>query len=137
MSLDYKPLGNPKWGKGMPSANPMGRPKGPPKKTLDVKRRLLNKWQTHPVDKLVKIANFIEPTNPELAGKIWMRLLDSCELEERKKKDTLPPIEKGEETPSDLENLKLLEELENGTVKDLPKMPESPTNNGISEGQTI
>ena len=116
MSLDVKPLGNPKWGKGMPSANPLGRPKGPTKVRLDSKRRLLGKWKTHPVDKLVRIANFIEATNPEMAAKIWIRLLDSCELEERKRKDTLPPIESDEktETPTEAESLKILEEIENG-----------------------
>src|SRR5260370_12434706 len=92
MSLDYKPLGNPAWGKGKPSANPFGRPKGPTKTRLDVKRRILLKWHTHPVDKLVKIANFIEVTNPDLAGKIWMRILDSFELEEKKHKEIFPPI---------------------------------------------
>jgi hypothetical protein len=120
MGLDYKPLGNPKWGKGMPSANPLGRPKGPTKTALDTKRRLLAKWRTHPVDKLVRIANFIEATNPEMAAKIWIKLLESCELEERKKKDFLPPVDKSEEvTLSEKDALKILEDIENGQTQAL------------------
>lgn len=59
-------------------------------KKLQVKKRVMGKWRTHPVDKMVKIANFIEASNPELAAKIWMRLLDSCELEEKAKKTFIP-----------------------------------------------
>jgi hypothetical protein len=133
MGLDYKPLGNPKWGKGMPSANPLGRPKGPTKARLDSKRRLLGKWRTHPVDKLVKIANFIEATNPEMAAKIWIRLLDSCELEERKRKDTLPPVSEGEiETPTEEEALRILKEIENGQQEALA----GSHSNGLATGTT-
>jgi hypothetical protein len=84
-------------------------------KKLDVKRRLLGKWQTHPVDRLVKIANFIETQNPEFAGKIWIRLLDACVEEDRKIKSSLPPITERTDTPIETDPEKLLEDLENGT----------------------
>jgi hypothetical protein len=133
MSLDHKPLGNPNWGKGKPSANPFGRPKGPTKKTLDVKRRILLKWNTHPVDKLVRIANFVEATNPDLCAKIWLRILDSCELEERKNKNSLPPITEAAETTTEADALKILEEIENGRAKEA--IPPS-NSNGLETRET-
>lgn len=109
MGLDRKGPGNPAFCKGNKLSQ--NRPKEP--KKIQVKRRLLGKWKTHPVDKLVSIANFIQATNPEFSGKIWMRLLDSCELEENKKKSSMPPsFTPDEKHMSEEESLKLLEEME-------------------------
>lgn len=110
MSLDRKPPGNPNMVKGHKMSQ--NRKTTEPKK-LQVKKRLMGKWRTHPVDKLVSLANFIEATKPEMCAKIWLRLLDSCELEEHKKKGSLPPITSGEEhTNSDEDAMRLLEEME-------------------------
>lgn len=125
MAIDGQPT-HQRWTKETAPVNRGGRPKGSvQKKSLDVKKRLLGKWQTHPVDKLVKLANFIEPSNPELAGKIWLRLLDSCELEERKNKNSLPPMIAGEETTSEIDALKQLEEIENGSTKQINSSSDS------------
>src|ERR1700690_532498 len=62
MGLEKKTEGNPafKAQTANGSLNPGGRPKGAlSKKTHpQVKERLLGKWKTHPVDKLVELANF-------------------------------------------------------------------------------
>jgi len=107
-----KPTGNPNWVKGH-VANPNGRPKGGPKLALGVRRRLSGKWKTHPVDKLVTIANFIQATNPEFAGKIWIRLLDAWEAEERKAKGSMSPVAVDDSTKFNPNDTKLLEEFEN------------------------
>lgn len=125
--MDDKPLGNhPK-----PPVKKKGykAPTGPrePKK-LQVKKRVMGKWKTHPVDKMVKIANFIEGSNPELAAKIWMRLLDSCELEEKAKKGYMPPVA-GNESVAEAEAMKALEEAE----KDDQATPQS-SRNGMENG---
>lgn len=106
--------GNPAFYKGMPSPNPKGKPKGMGPQKLNTKRRLFGKWHTHPVDKLVRVANFLEASNPEMCAKIWIRLLDACEEEERKNKGAMSPIVQDTATsaiptPDD----KLLDELEN------------------------
>lgn len=124
---DDKPLGNhPK-----PPVKKAGKPIVPrePKK-LQVKKRVMGKWKTHPVDKMVRIANFIEASNPELAAKIWMRLLDSCELEEKAKKGYMPPPA-GNESAAEAEAMKALEELENGAERkpqnlDAPMVSKEP-----------
>ena len=109
-STDDKPLGNhPK-----PPVSKKGRkgntgPREP--KKLQVKKRVMGKWKTHPVDKIVKIANFVEARNPELAAKLWVRLLDSCELEEKAKKSFLPPAV-GNESVAEAAAMKALEEAE-------------------------
>lgn len=117
--MEDKPLGN--------HPKPPTRKKGStvprePKK-LQVKKRVMGKWKTHPVDKMVKIANFIEASNPDLAAKIWMRLLDSCELEEKVKKGFMPPPV-GNESAAEVEAMKALEEAE----KDEQATPQSNSN---------
>lgn len=103
---------NRNWVKGMKPVNPTGRPKGTADKSpISVKKRVIGKWRTHPVDKLVTIANFIQATNPEFSGKIWMRLLDSIEAEERKNKSSQSPVPISETTIPESDD-KLLEELE-------------------------
>ncbi len=124
--LDPKPLGNhPK------PPSPKGRTYGKrePKK-LQVKKRVMGKWKTHPVDKMVKIANFIEASNPDLAAKIWMRILDSCELEEKAKKSFMPPSV-GDESLAEREAAKALEEAE----KDDEATPQSGSD-GLERRET-
>jgi regulator of protease activity HflC (stomatin/prohibitin superfamily) len=77
---------------------------------------------------MVRIANFIEASNPELAAKIWMRLLDSCELEEKAKKGYMPPVA-GNESAAEAEALRALEEAE----KDDQVTPQSDSN-GVADG---
>ncbi len=98
--------------------NPNGRPKGSTnrKTSMKVMDRLLGKWRTHPVDRLVELANYLQDTGKiEEAAEIWTNLLRYCEPAKK-------PIETAPEkrnTPSDSkaaadETFKLLEELENG-----------------------
>ena len=107
------------------SLNPGGRPKGSMNKKThsQVKERLLGKWQTHPVDKLVQLANHVMLTDPKLAAEIWTNLLRYFE-------PTKKPVESAPEktTPEDSrlaaeETHKLLEELERHGTFD-QKMPE-------------
>ena len=103
---------------GQPSLNPMGRPKGSVSKKYQVKERLLGKWQTHPVDKLVKIANALEGSGRfEEAAEIWTNLLKYFE-------PTKKPVEVAPEksTPEESaeaaeETFKLLQELEQHGLK--------------------
>jgi hypothetical protein len=117
MGLDKKTEGNPAFKDQAPgkSLNPGGRPKGSlSKKTHpQVKERLLGKWQTHPVDKLVELANRVTASNPELAVQIWTNLLKYFE-------PTKKPVESAPEktTPEEAkeaaeETFKLLQEIEN------------------------
>lgn len=125
--MDDKPLGNhPKPPKGPSKAQRARGPQEP--KRLQVKKRVLGKWKTHPVDKMVRIANFIEASNPELAAKIWMRLLDSCELEEKAKKGYMPPVV-GNESAAEAEAMRALEEAE----KDEQATPQS-NSDGMGTG---
>ena len=120
MGLDKKSEGNPALKEQGPgkSLNMGGRPKGSlSKKTHpQVKERLLGKWQTHPVDKLVEIANRVTATDPKMAAEIWTNLLKYFE-------PTKKPVESAPEktTPEEAkeaaeETFKLLQEIENGTV---------------------
>lgn len=112
------------------SLNPGGRPRGAlGKKTHpNVKERLLGKWQTHPVDKLVEIANHIQASNPEKAAEIWTNLLKYFE-------PTKKPVEVAPEktTPEESkaaaeETMKLLREIEENGYK----QPDSKGSNGPS-----
>jgi hypothetical protein len=117
VGLDKKTEGNPAFKEQGPgkSLNPGGRPKGSlSRKTHpNVKERLLGKWQTHPVDRLVELANFVGTSNPELAVQIWTNLLKYFE-------PTKKPVESAPEktTPEEAkeaaeETFKLLQEIEN------------------------
>ena len=112
---------NPSYFKAGNNKNPGGRPKGSVSKKFQVKERLLGKWQTHPVDKLVKIANFLESSGRmEEAADIWTNLLKyfeptkkpvECEPEKASPEGS---VESAEET------FRLLQELEQnglGTTK--------------------
>lgn len=90
------------------------RPKNGPSepKKLQVKKRLLGKWRKHPVDKLVELANYLQSSNPVFAAKVWIRLLDSCELEENKKRTASPPLASEAEAGASIDAMKLLEEAE-------------------------
>jgi hypothetical protein len=126
MSLDPdKPKGNPAFKLQHINGplNPKGAATGP--KPLNVKKRVLGKWKTHPVDKLVKIANFAEALNPELSAKIWLRLLDSCEGEEKKKKGYMPPTSTTDTKATEIDADTLLKDLE---------QDEQSTTEGDSEG---
>jgi hypothetical protein len=134
MGLDGKKEGNPafKLQKENGSINPKGRAVDH-KKPLDVKRRLTGRWRTHPVDKLVRIANFIEATNPEMSAKIWIRLLDSCEGEERKKKGSLPPVPDAKTSPSEIDADAVLKELE----QDESIPPAESNRPSVAAGETL
>lgn len=118
---------------GQPSPNPMGRPKGSTSKKLQVKERLLGKWQTHPVDRLVKIANHLEEVGAyEKAAEIWENLLKYFE-------PTKKPVEVAPEktTPEESaeaaeETFKLLQELEQHGLKPT----ESSEGDGLETGKT-
>lgn len=118
---------------GQPSPNPMGRPKGSTSKKLQVKERLLGKWQTHPVDKLVKIANYLESYGRfEEAADIWQNLLRYFE-------PTKKPVEVAPEktTPEESaeaaeETFKLLQELEQHGLKPV----ESSEGDGLETSST-
>lgn len=95
------------------SLNPAGRPKGCKTKKFQVKERLLGKWKTHPVDRLVAIANALEAKGlAEEAAEIWMNLLKYFE-------PTKKPVESAPEktTPEESveaaeETFRLLQEME-------------------------
>lgn len=98
---------------GQATPNPMGRPKGSTSKKFQVKERLLGKWQTHPVDKLVKIANALETSGRyEEAAQIWTNLLKYFEPT-KKPVETVPEKTTPEESVEAAEEtFKLLQELE-------------------------
>lgn len=134
MSLDHKTPGNPAFVKGV-AQNPQGRPKGSLSKKShpNVKERLLGKWQTHPVDKLVELANRVTATDPKLAIEIWTNLLKYFE-------PTKKPVESAPEktTPEDSkqaaeETLKLLQEIEQNGFNPA-KAPESSDGLGLENG---
>lgn len=88
---------------------------------MGVKRRVRGKFKIHPVDKLISIAKFIEATNPEFAAKIWIRLLDSCEMEERKQKGASSPSLSADTSPTtEVDENDLLEELEQNGLSTTP-----------------
>ena len=138
MSLDEKKPGNPDWiaQKERGSINPGGRPKGSlgRKTHPQVKERLLGKWHTHPVDKLVELANFVKMSDPKLSAEIWTNLLKYFE-------PTKKPVESAPEktTPEESkeaaeETFRLLEELEkNGTFTNqaVPEVQTDKTSDGL------
>ena len=135
MGLDKKTEGNPAFKEQAPgkSLNPGGRPKGSlSRKTHpQVKERLLGKWQTHPVDKLVEIANRVTATDPKMAAEIWTNLLKYFE-------PTKKPVESAPEktTPEEAkeaaeETFKLLQEIENNGFN-----PASGKEPSLADGQT-
>lgn len=118
---------------GQETPNPGGRPRGSTSKKFQVKERLLGKWQTHPVDKLVKIANALEGNGRyEEAAEIWTNLLKYFE-------PTKKPVEVAPEktTPEESaeaaeETFKLLQELEQHGLKST----ESSEGDGLETGTT-
>lgn len=123
MGLDKKSEGNPALKEQGPgkSLNMGGRPRGSlSKKTHpQVKERLLGKWQTHPVDKLVEIANRVTATDPKMAAEIWTNLLKYFEPT-KKPVETIPTQNTVEESVAAAqETFRLLEEIEkNGLGSD-------------------
>lgn len=137
MGLDHKLPGgdNFKDQKVTGSLNPGGRPKGSlSKKTHpQVKERLLGKWKTHPVDKLVEIANRLSATNPEKAAEIWTNLLKYFEPT-KKPIESIPEKNTPEESVlAAQETFKLLEAIENGTSID----PQSGEGTGMAPGTAV
>lgn len=108
--------GNPDWKPGV-AQNPQGRPRG--LNHLKVRERLLGKHKTHPVDKLVQLANLVAVTDPELAAEIWLKLLSYMEPAKK-------PVETAPEKPGTPEDSKaaaeaahhLLQELENDSNRE-------------------
>ena len=135
MGLDKKTEGNPafKAQASTGSLNPGGRPKGSlsGKTHPNVKERLLGKWKTHPVDKLVELANRITAEDPKMAAEIWTNLLKYFE-------PTKKPVESAPEktTPEEAkeaaeETFKLLQEIENNGFN-----PSRSKESGLETGQT-
>jgi len=123
MGLDKKLEGNPALKEQGPgkSLNPGGRPKGSLSKSThpQVKERLLGKWKTHPVDKLVEIANRVSASDPKMAAEIWTNLLKYFEPT-KKPVETVPEKNTPEESVlAAQETFRLLEEIEkNGLSSD-------------------
>ena len=118
---------------GQESPNPMGRPRGSGGRKFQVKERLLGKWRTHPVDRLVKLANSLEGMGRfEEAASIWQNLLKYFE-------PTKKPVEVAPEksTPEESaeaaeETFKLLQELEQHGLKPA----QSSEGDGLETGPT-
>lgn len=116
------------------SVNTGGRPKGALGRRThpQVKERLLGKWRTHPVDKLVEIANRLSATNPEKAAEIWTNLLKYFEPT-KKPVESVPEKNSPEESVlAAQETFRLLEAIENGTNID----PQSGEGTGMAPGTT-
>lgn len=113
MGLDNKTPGNPAMvpGKAM---NPQGRPKGSlsGKSHPHVKERLLGKWKTHPVDKLVEIANRVSASDPKMAAEIWTNLLKYFEPTKKPVEVTPEKNTPEESVLAAQETFRLLEEIE-------------------------
>lgn len=98
--------------------NPGGRPKGSTSKKYNIKERLLGKYQTHPVDRLVTLANALEGRGQfEEAAAIWENLLKYFE-------PTKKPVESAPEKPTPEgsveaaeETFRLLQEMEQDGLK--------------------
>lgn len=111
--------------------NPAGRPKGSLTKKYQIKERLLGKFQTHPVDRLVKLANALEGNGKyEEAAAIWENLLKyfeptkkpvECEPEKASPEGS---VESAEET------FRLLQELEQNGLS----TTKGSEGNGVAEG---
>lgn len=135
----FEPLTKPKpkFKKGE-NNNPAGRPRGTENHSgapLKVKNRLLGHWKTHPVDRLVRLANDLEAHGKiEEAAKIWENLLKYCE-------PTKKPVEQPPELPTTPEEskaaaeetYKLLEELERQGGPSPVKSSETPS---LGTGET-
>lgn len=110
--------------------NPAGRPRGSTTKKYQIKERLLGKWQTHPVDRLVKLANELEIKGKfEEAAAIWEKLLKyfeptkkpvECEPEKATPEGS---VESAEET------FRLLQELEQNGLSQI----KGSEGNGVEE----
>lgn len=113
--------------------NPGGRPKGSTSKKYNIKERLLGKWQTHPADRLVQLANYLEESGKlEEAASIWENLLKYFEPT-KKPVETEPEkatpegsVEAAEET------FRLLQEME----QDGLKPNQSRKGDGLENGPT-
>lgn len=98
--------------------NPGGRPKGSTTKKYNIKERLLGKYNTHPVDRLVKLANDLEFLGRfKEAAAIWENLLKYFE-------PTKKPVESVPEKPTPEgsveaaeETFRLLQEMEQDGLK--------------------
>jgi hypothetical protein len=116
------------------SLNPAGRPKGSVSKKYQIKERLLGKFQTHPVDRLVKLANALEGNGKfEEAAAIWENLLKYFE-------PTKKPVECAPEksTPKESvdaaeETFKLLQELEQHGIEPI----KSSEGDGLAKGPVV
>ena len=113
--------------------SPGGRPKGSTGRKYNIKERLLGKYKTHPVDRLVVLANALEARGQfEEAAKVWENLLKYFE-------PTKKPVESAPEkaTPEGSveaaeETFRLLQEME----QDGLKPTESSKGNGLEIGPT-
>lgn len=117
-------------------ANPNGRPKGAKglKTNMKVRERLLGKWKTHPVDKLVELANFVMIKDPKLSAEIWTNLLKYFEPTKKPVEVASEKTSPDESKAAAEETFRLLEELEaNGKIIDqsMQNLPEDKTADGI------
>lgn len=85
-----------------------GRPKG--RTPLTVEKRLMGKWKVHPVDKLVKLANYLDAKGQyAAAADIWMKLLPYFDTTKKSKKIEPEGPEANEDDESAEETLEMLE----------------------------
>lgn len=113
-------------------ANPNGRPKGSGLiSQTSVTKRLLGKWKTHPVDKLVQMAQYLEAkAQYGLAAEIWLKLLPYFDAP--KKADRVKTILQDFPAPAEPEQdpTSILEALEN----DGRPSPQSSERPGLETG---
>ena len=93
--------------------NPNGRPRGATGKKFRIKDRLLGKWRTHPVDKLVTLAKLLQDRGQyEEAAEIWANLLKYFEPTKKPVETKPEPTDPDESKEAAEETFKLLQELE-------------------------
>lgn len=113
--------------------NPGGRPRGSVSKKYQIKERLLGKFHTHPVDKLVELATLLTRDGKfDEAAAIWENLLKYFEPT-KKPVATAPEKSTPEESvESAEETFKLLQELEQNGISQV----KSSEGNGMEIGKT-
>lgn len=113
------------------SLNPAGRPRGSTSKKYQIKERLLGKYQTHPVDRLVTLANALEARGQfEEAAAIWENLLKYFEPT-KKPVESIPEKQSPEgSVEAAEETFRLLQEME----QDGLKPTESSKGDGLENG---
>lgn len=111
--------------------NPNGRPKGAFAKKDQIKERLLKKHGTHPVDRLVKLAQDLENREKfEEAAAIWENLLKYFEPTKKPVESAPEKTTPEESVDSAEETFKLLQELEQNGISQV----KSSEGDGLAKG---